>query len=185
MSLFLYWWTWQLNGTDHVFSPHRGCITFAKCTPSRTSSPRATQGTLRLCCPLPWHCPSSSQRITRSWVLKGQTLCSVVYKKLALLKPSPFSPIIGFGEQFIGQSPECVVTFYPAAIWGGGECFLVQTWCNVLSPPLSFSSLWKCLPLLSGTEALLSPKLSLCTMYLPCYLPQITQIVLLILRSIS
>ena len=71
---------------------------------------------------------------TRHWVPKLQTLCSTVYRKLVVLKPSPFSPINGFGEQISCPIPcKCFYSFFSPATFGGGSAFLVQPQCTVLS----------------------------------------------------
>lgn len=60
--------------------------------------------------PTPGRPPCFLARVLLGASLGNQTLCSAVYKKLAVLKPSPFSPSMVLGNSFLGQYPVYVFT---------------------------------------------------------------------------
>lgn len=104
-------------------------------------------------------CPLYSRKWCR--LTKTQNFGSTVRKNLQYLPPHS-SQVSGFEGVLFLHNPDCCSLF-----------------------PLSFSSPQKGLPPLCGTMVFLSSKSPLCTAYLPHYLLQIMQIILLIFISSS
>ena len=176
---------WQLDGTCWVFCLWRGCITSTKCTPRRGSaSPLATKGILRSCCPLLGIHPASSPEHHQEQTSETSD-SAPLFIKTGDIETLSFFPCQWFGEPFSCAVP-CAFLLFPSSCFQESASCTNPMGCPLYYPaPQSFCSPHKGLPSLCSTKALLSLSSPLCTMYLLCSLPQIMQIVLLVLRSIS
>ena len=163
-----------------------GSIASTKCSPNRgTASPRVAHRPLRPFCLFLEICPSSSPEHHQALSSKTSDSALHCLQNPGGIETLSFPPIKGFGEQ-ISCSDPCERFHYFSLFLSSyfqGSAFLAQSQCATLSP-FSFSvlSLQKQLPTLHRPSL---PQFASPTAHLLSSVAQVTQIVVLVLRSIS